>query len=69
MYQTGSQYCQSLSMALKYQNRNSGIRLVYDMVGKSNLQTFCSCGSKFDIQHSMSCKKGGFKTAKTILEV
>ena len=26
----------------------------------ANLPTFCPCGSKFDIQHSMSCKKGGF---------
>ena len=26
----------------------------------TNLPTFCPCGSKFDIQHSMSCKKGGF---------
>ena len=26
----------------------------------SNLPTSCARGSKFDIQHSMSCKKGGF---------
>ena len=26
----------------------------------ANLPTFCPCGNKFDIQHSMSCKKGGF---------
>ena len=26
----------------------------------SNLPTSCPCGSKFDIQHSMRCKKGGF---------
>ena len=26
----------------------------------SNLQTFWACGSKFDIQHSMSYKKSGF---------
>ena len=25
----------------------------------TNLPTFCQCGSKFDIQHSMNCKKGG----------
>ena len=25
----------------------------------TNLPTFCPCASKFDIQHSMSCKKGG----------
>ena len=31
------------------------------MVGKTyNLPTSCPCGSKFDIQHSMSCRKGGF---------
>ena len=31
------------------------------MVGKTcNLPTSCPCGSKFDIQHSMSCTKGGF---------
>ena len=31
------------------------------MVGKTcNLPTSCPCGSKFDIQHSMSCKKDGF---------
>ena len=29
------------------------------MVGKTcNLPTSCPCGSKFDIQHSLSCKKG-----------
>ena len=26
----------------------------------ANLPTFCSCGSKFDIQHSINSKKGGF---------
>ena len=26
----------------------------------ANLPTFCPCGSKFDIQHSISCNKGGF---------
>ena len=25
-----------------------------------NLPTTCACGSKYDIQHCMSCKKGGF---------
>ena len=35
------------------------IRLRYSW-GISNLPTSCLCGSKFDIQHSMSCKKGGF---------
>ena len=31
------------------------------MVGKTyNLSTSCPCGNKFDIQHSLSCKKGGF---------
>ena len=31
------------------------------MVGKTcNLPTSCSCGSTFDIQHSMSCMKAGF---------
>ena len=31
------------------------------MVGKTyNLPTSCPCGNKFDIQHSLSCKKGGF---------
>ena len=31
------------------------------MVGKTyNLPTSCPCGSKFDIQHSMSCRKGDF---------
>ena len=30
------------------------------MVGKiCNLSTSCPLGSKFDIQHSMSCKKDG----------
>ena len=24
-----------------------------------NLPTTCACGSKYDFQHSMSCKKGG----------
>ena len=26
----------------------------------ANLPTFCPCGSKFSIQHSMGCAKGGF---------
>ena len=26
----------------------------------SNLPTSCPCSSKFDIQHSISCKKGAF---------
>ena len=31
------------------------------MVGKTyDLPTSCPCGSKFNIQHSMSCKKCGF---------
>ena len=31
------------------------------MVGKTcNVRTSCRCGSKFDVQHSMSYKKGGF---------
>ena len=31
------------------------------MVGKTyNLPISCPCGNKFDIQHSLSCKKGGF---------
>ena len=31
------------------------------MVGKTcNLATSCPWGSKFDIQHNISCKKGGF---------
>ena len=31
------------------------------MIGKTyNLPTSCPCGSKFDIQHSMSCRKDGF---------
>ena len=31
------------------------------MVGKTcNLPTSRPCGSKFDIQHGISCKKGGF---------
>ena len=31
------------------------------MVGKAhNLPTSCPCGSKFDIQNSVSCRKGGF---------
>ena len=31
------------------------------MVGKiHNLPTSCPCGSEFDIQYSMSCKKGGY---------
>ena len=41
----------------KHQYRDS-IRLQYSW---ENIQsTICSCGSKSDIQHSMSCKKGGF---------
>ena len=31
------------------------------MVGKTcNLPTSCPCSSKFDNQHTMSCKSGGF---------
>ena len=35
------------------------IKLRYDWE-ISNLPTSCPCGSKYDIQHSVSCKKGGF---------
>ena len=35
------------------------IRLRYGWEN-SNLPTSCPCGSKFDIQHSLSCKKGSF---------
>ena len=27
-----------------------------------NLPSRCACGMTFDVQHSMSCKKGGFVT-------
>ena len=30
----------------------------------SKLPAMCPCGSKFDIQHSMSCKQGGFVTIR-----
>ena len=30
----------------------------------SKLPTTCPCGSKFDVQQSMSCKKGGFITIR-----
>ena len=41
--------------------RHPGIQLDSDMVEKTcNLPTSCPCGSKFDIHHSMSYKKGGF---------
>ena len=30
----------------------------------SQLPTTCPCGSKFDTQHSLSCKKGGFVTIR-----
>ena len=29
-----------------------------------NLPTVCACGSKFDINHCMNCKKGGFITKR-----
>ena len=29
-----------------------------------NIPSTCSCGSKMDIQHPMSCKKGGFITIR-----
>ena len=35
------------------------VRLGYDWE-ITNLPKFCPCGSKFNIQHSMRCKKGGF---------
>ena len=31
----------------------------------SNLPKSCTCGNKFVIQHSMSCKKGGFRCIHT----
>ena len=30
----------------------------------ANIPSTCSCGSKMDIQHAMSCKKGGFVTIR-----
>ena len=30
----------------------------------SNLPPMCPCGGKLNIQHSMSCKKGGFVTIR-----
>ena len=35
------------------------IRLIYGW-NITNLRTTCACGSKFDLQHCMSCKNGGF---------
>ena len=45
----------------------------------SNLPPMCPCGSKLNIRHNMTCKKGGFVTirhndlrdltAKTLVEV
>ena len=32
----------------------------------ANLPTFCPCESKFDIQHNMNCKKGGFVSIRHI---
>ena len=44
-----------------YLSSNSRIQQDSDMVGKTcNLPTSRPCGSKFDIQHGISCKKGGF---------
>ena len=37
------------------------IRYGWDL---KNLPTTCPCGLKFDFQHSMSCKKGGFVTIR-----
>ena len=38
------------------------------MVGKTcNLATSCPCGSKFDIQHNISCKKSGFIYIRPLL--
>ena len=37
----------------------------FDMVEKTCNLSICPCGCKFDIQHSMSCKKGGFTTIDT----
>ena len=36
-----------------------GIRLRYGW-NLLNLPTVCACGTKFDLQHAMNCKKGGF---------
>ena len=30
----------------------------------SRLPNMCSCGAKYDLQHSLSCKKGGFVTSR-----
>ena len=67
-------------MILNYQSNNFGIcislRCEWEI---SKLQTPCPVGSKSDIRHSMSCKKGNFETirhndlrdltAKILLEV
>ena len=48
-------------MDSNYLSCNSGIQSDSDNVGKTcNLSTSCPCGSKFDIHHSMICKKGSF---------
>ena len=41
---------------------NKNFRIVSVRYGWNitNLPTTCACGAKFDIQHCMSCKKGGF---------
>ena len=39
------------------------IRLHYNW-SIPNLPSRCACGEKFDTQHSMSCKKGGFVTLR-----
>ena len=35
----------------------------------TNIPSTCSCGSKMDIQHAMSCKKGGFITTRHNISV
>ena len=41
----------------------NAVRLRYQLP-MPNLPTRCSCGEKFDAQHVMSCKKGGFVTLR-----
>ena len=54
---------EEFNYSLNKQKFLDAVRLRYQLP-ILNLPTRCPCGEKFDTQHAMSCKKGGFVTLR-----